>query len=345
MTAVEEWIATKSRDKRGRRRKPPTLNQLVTTPDGLAALSADKVAVERTGDLLTKSERARAQLWPYLSADYTGTEGGLSIQRAAPAPVEREPVNEVFAVALRHAAHGRPVLPVDPATKRPLTEHGFLDASTDPDTIRGWFDVADPPMVAIRTGEPSRLIVVDADGEEGAETLHELEQRHGALPRTASVVTPRPGQHYYLDWPGVEVPCSAGRLGPGVDVRGDGGYAIVPPSQRSDGKRYEIDEETPAAPMPRWLVELACRTASASSAPAPVGEWLRILGGVGEGERNTAVARISGHLLRHYIDVDLVLAIAHLVNERFSPPLAGREVLRTVESIAARELRRREAER
>src|SRR5688500_5035497 len=110
--------------------------------------------------------------------------------------------------ALALAERGRPVFPAG-LDKRPLTPRGLLDETTDVAvTARRW---ARWPRanVALLTGEPSGLVVLDVDGEEGADSLHELEREHGALPVTRSSVTPRGGSHFYFRWPGVPVKTTA----------------------------------------------------------------------------------------------------------------------------------------
>jgi hypothetical protein len=103
----------------------------------------------------------------------------------------------VLDAALRFAADGRPVFPC--AGKRPYTEHGLLDATTDPDVIRGWWERWPDANVAVRTGQVSGLLIVDVDDHDA---LHALARNHGELPRTASVTTPRGGQHYWFRHPG-----------------------------------------------------------------------------------------------------------------------------------------------
>ena len=65
--------------------------------------------------------------------------------------------------------------------------------------------------------------MLDVDGQAGSDTLHQLELEHGALPATVSVVTGGGGAHYYFRST-VPVRNSAGRLGRGLDVRGNGGF-------------------------------------------------------------------------------------------------------------------------
>jgi hypothetical protein len=244
--------------------------------------------------------------------------------------------------ALKYARRGWPVFPVEPGGKRPMTRRGLHDATTDMPVIVNWWNTSPTANVGVRTGAESELVVLDIDGEVGAESLHDLERENGPLPRTASVCTPRGGQHYYFRWPGIEVRNSAGTLAPGIDVRGDGGYVLAPSSVGPNGRLYEPDERVPIAPMPPWLRVRLCEPDGEPKAATPTGEWLRIVRGVSQGERNDAIARIAGHLLRRYIDVDLAAELLHLVNSRFRPPLDSSEVDRALESICVRELRRRQ---
>ena len=86
-------------------------------------------------------------------------------------------------------------------------------------------------LLALRTGAPSGTVVVDIDPRHGGhDTLIELD-RGGLLPGTVNVGTGSDGLHLYYRHPGGKVPCSASRLGPGVDVKADGGYVVLPPSR------------------------------------------------------------------------------------------------------------------
>jgi hypothetical protein len=198
--------------------------------------------------------------------------------------------------------------------------------------------------VAIRTGQQSGVLVLDIDGDAGAESVRELERRHGTLPATATVVTPRGGQHIYFAHPGGEIRNSAGALGAGLDIRADGGYVLAPPSIGANGRRYEPDERAPLAAMPQWLKERLRRPGSASgmAAAAPASEWVAIVrDGLPAGQRNHGLARLVGHLLAHDVDARLARELAQLVALRCRPPLTADEVNRVVESIAGRELSKR----
>lgn len=135
--------------------------------------------------------------------------------------VMRTPASSLLGAALSYARAGWPVFPCD-SNKRPMTPHGFLDASLNPERIaRFWRQVPDA-----RIGLPMRdgFVVVDVDD---VEAFEELERRGLSLPTTLMAATPR-GQHL---WYRTHRPVSprAGLI-PHVDLRGPGSYVIVPPS-------------------------------------------------------------------------------------------------------------------
>jgi hypothetical protein len=157
---------------------------------------------------------------------------------------------------------------------RRLVPHGLHDASCRLATVAEWWGSFPRANVGIRTGAQSGLVVIDVDGQPGRLALHGLVASHGRFHgwwvRTGG------GWHAYLAHPGTPVPNSAGRLGLGLDVRGDGGYVVAPPSLHSRRRRYRwigLQDVGDLPPMPGWLVELACPPAPIGSQPAPV--WLR----------------------------------------------------------------------
>jgi hypothetical protein len=249
----------------------------------------------------------------------------------------------VAEAAVRYATAGMPVFPCD-KEKSPLTENGYLNATTHIPQVRRWWARWENALIAIPTGRVSKLLVLDVDGDEGRDALHDLERRHEPLPVTANATTPGGGEHFYFRYPAVEVRCSVSKLALHINVRGDGGYAIVPPSRLPDGRQYEFDRRGTVAPLPAWLLELltaAGRTGQSATDPS---EWARMVrDGIDEGERNNQFARLAGHLLRKDLDSDLVLELLLLVNARCRPePLPADEVGRIVTSIAGTEARRRQ---
>lgn len=174
----------------------------------------------------------------------------------AKADVDRQ--KELVIAALNYAARGMGVFPVynvqedgqcscgNPGCrdtgKHPILKHGLNDATTDPERIREWWSWKPHANIGIRTGSKSGIFVVDvdcADDKPGFETLRELENSHGELPPTWQVKTGSGGLHIYFQMPtGVSIKSGTNVLGPGMDVRGEGGYVIAPPSNHASGRHY-----------------------------------------------------------------------------------------------------------
>ncbi|MGP1348465.1 MAG: bifunctional DNA primase/polymerase [Stomatobaculum sp.] len=144
--------------------------------------------------------------------------------------------------ALKYAARGFAVFPLKPRDKRPATHNGFNDATTDTQQVRKWWEENPSYNIGIATGGASKnLLVVDLDEDE-AKGCHGIEickewfrQRGIDPPMTAVVKTGRGGMHlYYYGVYG----CKTG-VYKGVDVRGNGGYVVAPPSVHPNGNTYE----------------------------------------------------------------------------------------------------------
>jgi hypothetical protein len=140
--------------------------------------------------------------------------------------------------ALAYAARSFSVFPCS-RRKTPLTSNGLHDATTDWDRITEWWSEHPDANIGIRTGRVSDLAVLDVDGMEGERSLIELEHE---LPDTWVVITGR-GAHFWFRMPEWELRNSASKLGPGLDVRAEGGYVIGPPSVHSSGAEYAFAGE------------------------------------------------------------------------------------------------------
>ena len=145
------------------------------------------------------------------------------------------------------------MFPCEPGGKAPLTYNGFWDATTDSRRIATWWGRWPGANIGVPTGESSGLLVLDVDPRDGGrESLVELGRAAGPLPETSRARTGGGGVHVFFRYPsGEEVRNSTGRLGPGLDVRGAGGYVVVPPS-RTRGA-YEWLDRAPLAD-PAWLL-------------------------------------------------------------------------------------------
>jgi hypothetical protein len=241
--------------------------------------------------------------------------------------------------ALGLARGGLRVIPLKPNCKVPLTKHGSKDASADPQVIAEWWGRWPDANVGVVTGEG--LFVVDIDiksGVEGEAAWRDLQKVHGATPMTRTVITPTGGRHLYWDSRGAFIRCSVGQLGAGIDIRGDGGYVVA--AGAINGKAYETLPD-PIAQAPIWLLDVVReRNVSRRS----VTDWRKLASsGVEGGQRNSTVASFAGHLLRKGVDPWEALELVRAWNQaRCRPPLPDAEVVGCVNSIAGKELRRRE---
>jgi hypothetical protein len=181
---------------------------------------------------------------------------------------------EMMQAALAYAERGWPVFPVkvspDPDRpgkfkKQPLTPHGHLDATTDPDKIRKW----SWPGIGMPTGQCSGMWVADVDLPAGPTTLATLEfQMSEFLPSTMEQETPTGGTHkFFRCQPGAKIKNSASELGPGLDIRGEGGWAVLAPTRSTCGAAYRWINDLPPAAGIHWLAEMARK--DTQPAPAP----------------------------------------------------------------------------
>ena len=221
--------------------------------------------------------------------------------------------------------------------KIPLTAHGYKDASTDLEIVRQMFNGHQSPNVAIATGKPSGIFVVDVDvknGAGGSESLEELEREYGELPHTVEALTWSGGRHIFFKYPEKGIGCKTG-IRPGIDIRGDGGYVIAPPSV-IEGRGYEWEvshhpDETMIAEAPDWLLELL-------DEKKPVID-LSDKGARITQNRNDALMHIGVKLRKMGFDHRRIEEDLQAINEnRCSPALPKKEVSKIAKSVARYEV-------
>ena len=137
------------------------------------------------------------------------------------------------------------------ADKRPIVATGFKAATRDPEAIRAMFDKPGAAMIGVPTGAVSGIIVVDIDNKENRQGGQWLQANSHRMPQTRTIRTKSGGLHIYLKHPGFQVRNSNDRIAPGIDVRGDGGYVIAPPSPG-----YREADNAPIANVPEWLIPI-----------------------------------------------------------------------------------------
>src|SRR5215217_1136443 len=155
--------------------------------------------------------------------------------------------------ALAIASKGISVFPCKPLDKSPYTPNGFYDATTNPGKVAAYWKKHPDALIGVPAGERSGRWILDVDDLAALDNLPESVR--DSLPETLTVRTRSGGLHYYFEHD-AGVTNSPGGLPAGIDVRGAGGYYIVPPSPG-----YSIELRAPVAKAPRELLELILKRA------------------------------------------------------------------------------------
>ena len=176
--------------------------------------------------------------------------------------------------ALAYAKRGWPVLPLHNITedskctcetganqcgsraKHPRINNWVETASTDPDTIKGWWETPgwEDSNIGVLTGKASGLLCVDIDSKSnGIDTWNDLIDLNSPVDTLVSL-TGGGGYHYIFECNGEEMGNTVGKIGPGIDTRGEAGFIVVSPSVHESGNLYQWDNSiNDLAPMPKWL--------------------------------------------------------------------------------------------
>lgn len=230
--------------------------------------------------------------------------------------------------------------------KHPRTKNGLKAASTNHEVINEWWKMWPDANIAIATGKESGFVVLDVDPRHGGEdSLDLLINQYGPLPNTIEAITGGGGRHILFKSPG-QIKNRTNIL-PGLDIRGEGGYIVVSPSLHSYGKKYEWELssrplEASLSDIPEWLLQMIVEPMPLKDSPTKKADnyWIRIIQGVGEGERNMSAASFIGYLLRHGIAAPIVYELTLLWNERNNPPESIKVMEVIFHSILNKELER-----
>lgn len=208
--------------------------------------------------------------------------------------------------------------------KHPATANGVKDAAADEQTIRRWFGGGTAYNVGIAAGRLSGLAILDVDPKNGGDQSI----RKYTLPQTLEVITGSGGRHYYFRYPqDGEIRNSAGKLGPGLDVRAEGGYVVAPPSIHSSENEYRWAIDPRAAPLAKWIwtpgrAQNDGESEVTNSPPIP------------EGQRNETLTSIAGAMRRKGCDAETIYAaLIHINQKRCRPPLKYEELKKIAQSI------------
>jgi bifunctional DNA primase/polymerase-like protein/primase-like protein len=263
------------------------------------------------------------------------------------------PNSKLARSALWYAKHlGWAVFPLATRSKLPgipekFGGRGLLDATRALEQIGKWWTINPDYNIGIATGEPSGIFVLDIDAKrDGEDMLAQIIRQNGDLPPTLLSRTGGGGLHYiFRHTAGIRN--SASKIGNGLDIRGDGGYIVAPPSIHESGRPYAWDvdhhpQDAAIAEAPQWLIDLIHAKSANGKGKLPE-EWAAFVNnGVKEGARNESVASLAGHLLRHFVDPRVTLDLLMCWNsQRCRPPLDEDEIVKTVASVCRKEEVRR----
>lgn len=231
----------------------------------------------------------------------------MMMEKNEPRPGE----GRVMHWAVSYAERGWRVLPVKSRGKTPLMKKWTTAATADVERVGLWWTNSYRNAgVGIATGEASGIVVIDVDAKhDGERGLVELEGRHGPLPPTLTAKTGGGGRHLYFRYPiGVEIRNCAGLAGvDGIDVRGEGGYVVAPPSVHASGAQYEwASEVSELAELPPAWIRLLTAAKPPEAPAAQAGRTAKrdpckrtldfLLNGAREGERNDRLFKAAADL-------------------------------------------------
>ena len=238
--------------------------------------------------------------------------------------------------ALHYAEMGLAVFPLACRDKVPAVVDGCKAATTERTTIERWWDKNPQYNIGIATGNKSSgLVVIDLDvdknkGIDGYDVLRDWQNKHGKLPETWQSITGRGGYHYFYK----DAIVHSNRVGlyEGVDIRGEGGYIVAPPSVHPNGNIYEWEqgpEEYEIAQVDNivndFLKGEKQRRDSEHKTNFKVPELIP------EGKRVDTIVRLIASLRTKGLDDDAIKAAVRVENEkRCNPPLKEKELEKAV---------------
>ncbi len=244
--------------------------------------------------------------------------------------------NEMLQAALSYARLGFQVFPLKPRGKKPLTEHGFKDATTDTALIRKWWERYPNANIGIYC---RGLLVLDFDGQVGFQGKCVLEKERQPLPDTWVVKTgggtevepkEQGGQYIYRVPPETEIRPGAGKYGyQNLDVRAGESYICAVPSVTR--LPYETIAGSPdaVAPAPQWLIEFVLNGSRPSSQRRTQGEPIK------ETTRNATLTSIGGAMRRQGAEQGAIeVALLEINRRQCQPPLDDSEVLAIAKSVS-----------
>jgi Bifunctional DNA primase/polymerase, N-terminal/Primase C terminal 1 (PriCT-1) len=241
----------------------------------------------------------------------------------------------------RLAVEGCRLFPVAAREKTPLIPDWPNQASDRSENIDFWSKRWPGSNWGVATGAGSGTFVIDFDGDAGRRAI---EYFTGAYSedwlRTRTAKTPR-GRHLWYVWPDGEtrIRNSAGKIAYGVDVRGEGGYVVVPPSVHPSGAPYTWENFGAIASAPVWLLDLVIHASGQAEPKFSIGgngtngskEAI-----IPRGQRNSTLASLAGSMRRRGMEQDAIFAALSAHNTAHCDPPLSEGELRTIANSVSR---------
>lgn len=226
------------------------------------------------------------------------------------------------------------VIPIRPDKKPYIQWTEYQKRHATKDEIKQWFAKWPKAMIGIVTGEKSGVLVVDCDSEAAYQKIQEL------LPDsfiTCIAKTPR-GYHLYLIYPRGQSIGNATGIMPGVDVRGEGGYIIAPPSVNAEGKAY------------KWIEGLAMGEVEPATVPINIKKYLYIyreskenvrtekdsLQFLTSGTRDNDLFHVGNCLIKGGCKEETARQVLDILSQNCKPPFPAKEAQIKIDSVLSR---------
>lgn len=249
--------------------------------------------------------------------------------------VDREP--QAYTYAKLYLAAGYNVIPICDGEKRPAIKwQEYQSRMATHEEITRWFYDTGIENVAIVTGRISDLTVIDSDPRNGGGSI-----LFNVPLGQADVVTGGGGYHWYYRWCGERYPCHGGA---GMDIKGDGGYVLAPPSKTHGEYRFAIPgygdtkapERRPNEKIMQSVVSKVSMPKESHVRPSHLAPFTRITFPIGiePGGRNNAATRFFGALLAKGMPPKQAAQIMYLWNSELRVPLPRAEIDAVIESIS-----------
>lgn len=251
--------------------------------------------------------------------------------------------NDTKEAALEYAALGLAVFPVIPpmengeksAGKKPYISNWQKEATSNKEKVTEWWTKWPTANIGIATGRKSQgLVVIDLDidddkGINGYEALKEWQKEHGDLPETWQSITGRGGYHlFYFD---TEQHKNRVGLYEGVDIRGEGGYIIAPPSVHANGHRYEWEQWREDGVNVARVDGLVRKFINGPEPQREESQNFHEPEKIPSGERVSSLIRLVGSLKAKGLENDSIMAVVKAENEaKCIPPLLDHELTKEV---------------